>query len=55
MTAQCGGNNVGHIYRNVTSPIAYRQGSTYRTFNRVPISFLSISRYSGTETCAWPR
>jgi hypothetical protein len=55
MTAQCGGNNVGHIYSPYGPSIPYRQGSTYRAFNRVSISLVSISRYSGTETCAWPR
>lgn len=60
MSAQCGGNNVGFIdYSNngiQSQLLRFRQGSTYRTFaSDLQVSQVSISHWSGTKQCRWPR
>jgi hypothetical protein len=58
MEAQCGGNNYGAIfYQSGLEPITYGPGKTYRTFSTPfpKVSAVSISKWKGTDKCAWPR
>jgi hypothetical protein len=55
-SAQCGGNNYGVLYYSGNKHITFGPGTTYRTFNPTKnISEVAISRWNGTDKCAWPR
>jgi hypothetical protein len=56
MNAQCGGNNYGVIYYGGNKTVTFGPGTTYRTFNSFRyVSEVAISRWNGTDECAWPR
>lgn len=53
-SAECGGTNHGTIFWN-TGSLRYGPGNTYRSVTRRNISAVSISFWSGTDQCRWPR
>jgi hypothetical protein len=54
MSAQCGGNNYGYILFRHTS-LPYGPGTTYRNVTPGHVSAVTISGWTGTDKCAWPR
>lgn len=54
MSAQCGGNNYGEIgHGHPARYTTFGPGTTYRSLSG-RLVYISISRWHGTDECAWP-